>query len=217
MEVNKPNVYICEPAFHNNHSANAKSGSAKTRPHVTLRRRCRSECLQMIPVLGATPTLLNVDQNPTSTDDRSLQNKATNRRTIFTKSNNHNGSMQHNNHSQQPQKNHTKENMLLDLLNSSQTQNIHEGYLCDLEKYKEKQMTLNLTTNGKLGNKKSTEKSYLNGDSFSTDPNKRRVRTRSESEPHEIYNTKYSVTAENRRTYEDVSLRADDKLYSKNK
>lgn len=199
MEVNKTNGYSYE-LFNSNINPNAspiKSEYSKTQ-NVTFRRRCRSECLQMTPIIGIPLEISSrVCETRCNTNNIGLLNKSNMRRTSTDKKNLID---------KKSMKDHTKENLTSTISKSSSPDiyDIRESYIREIELLKD--IPTNVTSQKRSEYQTGLDQG-MHKNRFHSEFYKRRVRTRtrSESEPHEIYNTKPTNSIDNN-LRDDVSI-----------
>lgn len=182
MEINKNGVggTLYESNYTQNSIKTATpQGAASPHQHqqhkVTVRRRCRSESLQIPSLPGHTS---NKNKNNMSSV---AQQQINGTKKLFP-------IIEQNGRGRSSGKDNIKENILQSsaLLNfevlsgkGPEISDLKEAYLNDMELYKEH-----------VKNSHFNHKNVLDFDKL-FDNHKRRARTRSESEPHEIYHTKY--------------------------
>lgn len=194
MEVNKSNGFSFE--LFNNYNVSPVKSDYANRQNVSFRRRCRSECLQMTPIIGIPIEIPNKvyetrSNFPNVLNKPNIRRSSTEKRSVTDK--------------RIINKDHIKENLksMSAKSNGPEIYDIRESYIREIELLKDRPTNISSqkwesqTSLDQINNKHRLHNEFY----------KRRVRTRtrSESEPHEIYNSKPINTFENN-VRDEVSL-----------
>lgn len=196
MEVNKSNGYSFE--LFNNHNVSPVKTEFANRQNVSFRRRCRSECLQMTPIIGIPIEIPNKIYE-TRSHFTNMLSKPNIRRSSTTEKRNMNEKRLVN-------KDHIKENLKSKSAKSygPEIYDIRESYIREIELLKDRPTNI---SSQKLSESQTSLDQFNHKNSLHSELYKRRIRTRtrSESEPHEIYNSKPNNTFDNN-VRDDVSI-----------